>query len=161
MSNLRGKRRNSDNQYSYDVLVMDWHVNVSFNDYAYINLFDSEKFEERIFMVMEGWVASTSSKKCKKDLAARVIIQPSDFWYDKHILRDNLHTIGNMEIHSANLLLEQEMTIYFRASVPTKSYNSMMGYLTHKGKALVRLVGTELYRRKGEIYYIAFEKQSS
>jgi len=160
LSKRRGKR-SYDNKYSYDVLVMDWHVNVSFNDYAYINLFDSEEFEERIIMILEGLVSATSSKKCKGEMAAKVIIHPSDFWYDKQMLRDDLHTIGNMEIRKADLYVEKGDTIYFRVSVPNKSYDNMKDYLTYKGGALVRLVGTELYRRKGDIFYIGFEKQTS
>lgn len=159
MSKRSSKRRKADNQYSYDVLVTDWHVDVSFNDFAYINLFDSEEFEERIIMVLEGHVTSTLSKKCKKDMTSKVFIHPSEIWYDKHLLREDLHTIGNMEIRKTDLCVEKEDVIYFRVSVPTKSYESIMGYLAHKGKAMVRLVGTELYRRKGDIYYLGFEKE--
>ena len=63
----RRKRRNLDHQYRYDVSVKDWYVNVGFNDYAYFNIFDREEFEECIYMVLEGRISSTMSKKCKMD----------------------------------------------------------------------------------------------
>ena len=156
----RRKRKNMDHQYSYEVSVMDWYVNVTFNEYAYCNLFDQEEFEERIYMVLEGRISSTMSKKCKKNMAAKVIIHPSDFWYDKHRLRDDLHRIGDMDIQKADSYSDKEDTIYFRVGVPTKAYENIKDYLIYKGKALINLVGTELYRRKGEIYYLGFGKQS-
>ena len=55
------KRRNMDHQYRYDVSVKDWYVNVQFNDYAYLNVFDREEFEEYIYMVLEGRISSTMS----------------------------------------------------------------------------------------------------
>ena len=57
----RRKRRNLDHQYGYDVSVKDWYVNVQFNDYAYLNVFDREEFEEYIYMVLEGRISSTMS----------------------------------------------------------------------------------------------------
>lgn len=147
-------------QYRYEVSVMDWYVNVTFNDYAYINVFDREEFEESFYMVLEGRISSTMSKKCKKGMAAKVIIHSGDFWYDKHMLRDDVHTIGNMDIQKANPYTDKEDTLYFRVSVPTKSYENIKDYLTYKGKALISLVGTELHWRKGEIYYLSFGKQS-
>ena len=53
-------------------------------------------------MVLEGRISSTMSKKCKKDMAAEVIIHSNDFWYNRHSLRDDVHTIGDMEIQKAN-----------------------------------------------------------
>jgi len=156
----RRKRRNMKHQYLYEVSVMDWYVHVTFNDYAYINLFDRGEFEESIYMVLEGRTSSTMSKKCKKAMMAKVIIHPGDFWYDKHRLRDDMHAIGHMDIQKANSYSDKEDTIYFRVSVPTKSYENIRDYLTYKGEGLVRLVGTELYWRKGEIYYLSFGKES-
>ena len=149
-----------DHQYRYDVSVKDWYVNIQFNDYVYLNLFDREEFEEYIYMVLEGRISSTMSKKCKKDMAAKVAIHSGDYWYDKSRLRDDVRTIGNMDIEKANLYTDKEDTLYFRVSVPTKSYENIKDYLIYKGKALISLVGTELYRRKGEIYYLGFGIES-
>ena|SRR3990167_3672587 len=157
----RRKRRNSKHQYRYDVSVMDWYVNVSFNDYAYINVLDREEFEERFYMVLEGRLISTTSKKCKRHMLAEVVIDSGDFWYNKHMLRKDVHTIGYMEIEKSNSYTHKEDTLYFRVSVPTKSYENIRDYLTYKGKALISLIGTELYWRKGEIYYLGFEKLSN
>ena len=41
--------------------MKDWYVNVQFNDYAYLNLFDREEYEEYIYMVLEGRISSTMS----------------------------------------------------------------------------------------------------
>lgn len=156
----RRKRRNMKNQYLYDVSVMDWYVHVAFNDYAYINLFDRGEFEESIYMVLEGRLSSTMSRRCKKGMMAEVILHPGDFWYEKHRLRDYMHTIGNMDIQKADSYSHKVDTIYFRVSVPTKSHENIRDYLTYKGKGLIRIVGTELHWRKGEIYYLSFEKES-
>lgn len=67
MNTEKRRRRNYEHEYRYEVSVTDWHVNVSFNDYAYINVLDREEFEERFYMVLEGRISSTMSKKCKKD----------------------------------------------------------------------------------------------
>lgn len=154
------KSRNPENNYIYEVSITDWYVNVSFNDYAYINLFDSGEFEERIYMVLEGRITSTMSKKCKKDMAGAVILHPSDFWYNKHGLREDMHTIGDMEIQKANSYSFKEDILYFRVGLPTKSYENIRDYMTYKGKALVTIVGTDLYYRKGDIYYLGFGKES-
>ena len=156
----RRKRRNMKQRYRYEVSVLDWYVNVSFNDYAYSNVLDREEFEENFYMVLEGRISSTTSKKCKSYMSAEVIIHSGDFWYNKHMLRDDVHTIGNMEIEKANSYTYKVDTICFRVSVPTKSYENIWDYLTYKGKALISLVGTELYWRKGEIYYLDFGKLS-
>jgi len=59
----RRRRRNYENEYRYEVSVTDWHVNVSFNDYAYINVWDRGEFEESFYMVLKGCISSTMSKK--------------------------------------------------------------------------------------------------
>ncbi|MEQ9617755.1 MAG: hypothetical protein RIG61_01095 [Deltaproteobacteria bacterium] len=92
---------------------MDWHVSVSFNEYAYMNLLDQEEFKESFYMVMEGRLISTTSKKCKSYTAVRVNIYSSEIWYNKHMLREDLHTIGDMEIQKADACLYKEDTICF------------------------------------------------
>ncbi|MEE9215224.1 MAG: hypothetical protein V3U54_10600 [Thermodesulfobacteriota bacterium] len=157
----RRKRRKTDQQCIYDISVDDWSVCVRFNDYAYINVFDREEFEEHICMILEGCITSTTSKKLKKILASRVILHPGDFWYEKEKLRDDLHIIGNAAIMKANTFDDKEDTLYFWVNVPTKTYENIKDYLIYKGKAKICLVGTELFRRKGEIRYLGFEKWPS
>jgi len=80
-------RRKTDQQCIYNISVDDWSVSISFNDYAYINLFDSEEFEEHICMILEGRIApTTTSKKCKNNMDSKLIIRHSDLWYEKEKL---------------------------------------------------------------------------
>lgn len=132
-----------------------------FYEYASFNQFDLSQFEERIKIIMEGRIFSTDSKKCKKNMPVKVIIHPSNIWYDKSQLRDVLSAIGDIEIIMAKSDIEDEDTLYCRISVPTKSCENMKDYLSYKGKASVNLVGPELFWRKGEIYYLGFRKQSN
>ena len=154
------KRRNPKTQYRYEVAVRDWSVNVNFNDYAYVNLFDCGEFEERIFMILEGSISSTSSKKISNDMPAKVILHSSDFWYSDNRIPDDKHTIGDMEIIQKRSGIEKEDTLYVRLSVPTKSYENIRAYMSYKDRAVVTLVGTDFYWRKGEIYFLRFERES-
>jgi hypothetical protein len=154
------KRRNPKTQYRYEVAVRDWSVSVNFNDYAYVNLFDCGEFEERIFMILEGAISSTSSKKISNDMPAKVILHPSDFWYSDTRMPDDKHAIGDMEIIQKRSGIEKEDTLYFRLSIPTKSYENIRAYMSYRDRAVVTLVGTDLFRRKGEIYFLGFERES-
>jgi len=155
------KRRkiNMDNHCRYEISVNDWSVSVSFNDYAYFNI-SEEEFEESIHMILEGSISSTTSKKCSKVSKARLIIYYGDFWYEKDRLKKDLHTIGHMEIQKSDpeLDLVKEDILYFWLSIPTKSYENIKDYLIYKSKAQVTILGTELFRRKGDVYYFRFEK---
>lgn len=153
-------RRNEPEQFRYLVSVFDWFVDIDFNEYAYNNPFNVDQFEERIKMIMEGKITSTDSKKCMKNMSAKVIVHHSDIWYEKNMLREDLSVIGNMEIIKTRPGIEKEDTLYFRISAPTKSYENMKNYLAYKGKALVTIVGTDLFRRKGDIYYLGFTKHT-
>lgn len=152
------RKRNYENEYRYEVSVMDWHVNISFNDYAYINVLDRQEFEESFYVVLEGRISSTMSKKCKKDMAAVIVLHPSNVWYNRQGLRDDLHTIGRMFVERANSYTYKERTMCFVVNIPTKSYENIRDYMTYKGTASVLLVGTELSRGKGDIFYISFGK---
>ena len=155
----RHKRRNENQKYRYFVSVFDWSVNVNFNDYAYINLFDCGEFEERIFMILEGSISSTSSKKIRNDMPAKVMLHLNDFWYSNIRNEDDTPAIGDMEIIQKRSGIEKEDTLYVRLSVPTKTYENIRAYMSCKDRALVTLVGTDLYWRKGEIYFLRFEKE--
>jgi len=154
----RRRRRNYENEYRYDVSVTDWYVNVEFNDYAYICVPDRTEFEESYYIVLEGRIFSTMSKKCKKNMAAEIVIRTSDIWYNRQRLRDNLHTIGHMQVERANSYSYKEKTLCFVVNIPTKSYENIRDYMTYRGKASILLVGTELNRGKGDIYYMSFGK---
>lgn len=158
MSVTKRRRRNYENEYRYEVSVRDWYVNVEFNDYAYINVIDRGEFEESFYIVLEGRVSSTMSKKCKKNMAAEVIIHPSDVWYNRQRIREDVHTIGDAQVQKADGNYYKEDVLFFRVSVPTKSYENIRDYMTYNGKATVLLAGTELHWRRGDIYYMSFGK---
>ena len=152
--------RNKPQKCRYQISVFDWFVEVNFNEYAYINPLYIDQFEERITMIMVGKLTSTDSKKCMKDMAAKVIIHPSDNWYRKNELREGLSAIGHMEIIRKGSGIENEDTLYFDVIVPTNSYDNMKDYLAYKSRAFVTISGTELFIRKGEIYYLGFTKHT-
>jgi len=157
----RRKKRKTDQQCIYELSVDDWSVSVRFNDYAYINIFDRDEFEEDIYMVLKGHITpTTTSKKLKKIVASKVNIRSSVVWYDKQKLRDDLHIIGHSEIMRAETFDEKEDTLYFYVNIPTQSYDNIKDYLIYKGKAKVTIVGSELFRRRGEVRYMSFEKES-
>lgn len=154
------KRKKLEDLFNYEVSVYDWTVNVFFNEYAYMNIFNVEQFEEQYYMVLEGKVSSSTSKKCDKDMLAEVIIHPGEFWYDPNRIREGVDTIGYMSIEKKDSEIYKEDTILFRVIVPTKSYENIRSYLTYKGKAFIKLLGSDLYYRKGDIYYFEFKRES-
>jgi hypothetical protein len=157
----RRRRRNYENEYRYEVSVTDWYVNVDFNEYAYSNVLDRPEFEESFYMVLEGRISSSMSKKCKKDMAVEIILHACDVGYNRQRLRDDLHTIGRMLVERANSYSYKENTMCFVVNIPTKSYENIRDYMTYKGQASVLLVGTELNRGKGDIYFMSFGKSHS
>lgn len=93
-------------------------------------------------------------------MPAKVMLHPSGFWYSDTRIPEDKHAIGDMEILKADSYSLKEDTVYFRTSLPTKSYENIRAYMSYKDRAVVTLVGTDLYWRKGEIYYLGFEKES-
>ena len=112
-------------------------------------------------MELTGRLISTTSKKCKDNMAASVDMKPSELWYQRDRLREDLHSIGSISIERSDSELYLEDTICFWISVPIKSYENMKDYLSFKGKAQITLVGTELSYRRGEIYSFEFGKLDS
>ncbi|GJM16107.1 MAG: hypothetical protein DHS20C13_14340 [Thermodesulfobacteriota bacterium] len=155
---MSNHKRSKQNNCKYILTINDWHVKILFNDDAYQRIFDDSEFEERISMEMTGRLISTTSKKCKDNMAATIDIKPNELWYQRDRLREDLHAIGNIYIERADSEFYQEDTICFWITVPTKSYENMKDYLSYKGKAQLNLVGTELLYRKGEIYSLEFCK---
>jgi len=68
-------------------------------------------------------------------MASKLIIRPSNLWYERERLRDDLHIMGNTEIIKAGSLGNEEDTLYFWVNVPTKSYENIKDYLIYMGKA--------------------------
>ena len=154
----RKSAKKEDLRCRYTLLVNDWDVKINFNDEIYQRLFDGSKFQERISMELTGQLISTTSKKCKENMAAIIDTKANELWYQKDRIREDLHTIGNICIERADSEFYQEDTIFFWVSVPTKSYENMKDYLSYKGNASITIIGTELSYKRGEIYSLEFGK---
>jgi hypothetical protein len=151
----RRRRRNFKNEIFYHIRVEDWNVHVSFNDYAYINLFDQEPFAENAYITLSGYVESTMSKKVKEGHRALVILHESEGWNTWGRDDPDL-TIGDME-RMKDPAGGNERIIYFRVSIPLKSHRMIRSYLSHKVCGSVNLVGADLYRNRGKLFNLAFD----
>jgi len=155
----RFSQRQDALQCRYSILIYDWHIKVIFNDYMYQKVFNSDEFEERINLELEGRVTSTTSKKCKDNMAARIIVESRDFSHAKNTHNEGLHAIGYVEIEKADSEFYMEDTLYVWFIVPKDSYENMKDYLAYKGNAMISLTGTELHYRKGKVYSLEFGKE--
>lgn len=153
------RNRKDDPSQRYTLLLSDWDVRIQFNDQIYQRIFNDREFEERIAIEMTGHLVSTTSKKCKDSMAGIVSVRPSDAWYDRDMLRDDLDGIGSIEIMRADNEFYFEDTIRFYINVPTKSFDNMKEYISLKGQASITLIGTELSYRKGDIVSFEFGKK--
>ena len=59
-------RRDPARQFLYEIAVSDWQAEASFNDYAYINIFDQDQFEETIRLELTGVISYCSTTKLKR-----------------------------------------------------------------------------------------------
>ena len=165
------RRKNIDfsRTFLYELFISDWTINVEFNHYASICAWESDQeFEESISIILKGHLVDTNKKhkKLKKGLFASLRIYRNDSLYEsrgQYSIDNDDRTIGQMAYHR---FFEREKKGHFlNASIylPTKSYETVLGYLTYKGKACVSLSGTELQKTeyrgvlRSEIYYIQLQ----
>ncbi len=159
------KRRKESESYRYEVDIHDWSVKVYFNEYADLNLFGCEQYEERLILELFGELSSASSKKMKGKKHVCVVLFPSDFWY-KEVKQSSLFekeveddgSIGNIEvIKEYRSDRDNKDLVMFRISIPTKSYETILGYLSaNKGNGSVSIVGTDIFRKKGKAMYFGY-----
>lgn len=155
----KSKKSNEQARHNYEIEVNDWYAKILFNDAIYQSVLDDREFEERISIDMLGRINSTTSKRCKENMAAIITMSPNESWYNRERIREDLHTIGYINIEKADSDIYEEDTICFWVSVPTKSFDLMKDYISYRKMAKFIFVGTELSYRKGEIYSLEFGKE--
>ncbi len=151
-------RRDPARQFLYEIVVSDWQAEASFNDYAYINIFDHEQFEETIRLELTGVISYCSTTKLKKGCQrVKVLLFPSDHWYHRNQIAEGAEVIGEIKLTK---LPEDEntkdKTLLIKVSLPTKSYENIRSYLSYKGTGVVEVVGQEINRGEADIYYFRF-----
>lgn len=150
---MRKKRqRKPEHEYIYRIDVTSWDARVVFNEYAYINIFGRDPFAERYYIMLNGTVSSTSSKKIKKGIEAQVVLHPTTAW-EKYDWDFREQPIGDFEIENNPKLL------LARISIPFNSYELIRSYVTYKAQGQIELIGTEIYRRKANIFYMGFDSK--
>jgi hypothetical protein len=125
------------------------------------------EFEESVSIILNGHLvdASRDQKKLSRGLLASLRIYGNDSLYEargRYSIDKDDRTIGKMVYQR---FFETEKKGHFlsaRIYIPTKSYETVLAYLTYKGKACVSLSGTELQKTeyrgvlRSDIYYIHF-----
>ena len=96
----KSKKSKIEIRYKYEIKVYDWNPKIIFNDALYQSVLDDREFEERISIDMSGKLKSTTSKKCQNDMTTVITLSPGDHWYNRDRIREDLHTIGYMNIES-------------------------------------------------------------
>ncbi|MFA7275879.1 MAG: hypothetical protein WC043_03650 [Pseudobdellovibrionaceae bacterium] len=151
-------KRDPARQFLYEIAVNNWQIDASFNDFAYINIFDREQFEETIRLEMTGVISYCSTKKLKKgQQKVKVLLFPSDHWYHRNQIVEGAEVIGEIKLTK---LPEDEhtkdRTLLVKVSLPIKSYENIRSYLSYKGTGVVEVVGQEINRGEADIYYFKF-----
>lgn len=168
MSYKRQKKIDPSKTFSYYLFIDDWSIDVEFNRYASIfaREYDRE-FEASSSLILNGhlFINDREHKKLKKGLFTSLHIVGDDDLYEKkgmYSIDENDRTIGRM---SYQRFFEREKKGHFLNAwiyIPTKSYETVLAYMTYKGKACVSLSGTDLQKTeirgvlRSEIYYIHF-----
>lgn len=168
------KKIDHSKTFMYDIFVDDWTIDVEFNRYASMFARESDReFEESYSIILNGHIVDTSSgehKKLQKGLFASLCLYGNDSIYDSRGqfgIDEDQRTIGRM---SYQRFFEREKKGHFlNASIyiPTKSYETVLAYLTYKGKACISLSGTDLQKTefrgvlRSDIYYIHFRGENA
>lgn len=150
------KRRKVGQQLHYDVEITGWRSHMSFNDYAYANIWDDLPYQERYYFTLRGTLISTTSQKVKEGQFSEVVVHHGT--YPSHIEEGETTRIGNMEMMNIQYLEENSKNVLmFRVAVPEKSFEHLRVCLAGQSKGRASLVGTDLYYRKGEISYFSYD----
>lgn len=154
--------------FVYQVYVTEWTIDVEFNHYASRWPYESDvEFEESCSIILNGHLIDTSSDNTKLNtgLIVSFRIYANDSLYDsrgQYSIDQADRTIGRMVYQR---FFETEKKGHFLSAsiyIPTKSYETVLAYLTYKGKVCVSLTGTDFqkteYRSvlRSDIYHIWF-----
>ena len=102
----------------------------------------------------------------KNRLFASLIIEGVDFWYDSQRRTDREisdRSIGRLVYQRYFERLRKGHFLHGKIYVPKKSYETLLAYLAYKGKACVRMSGTDMQKTefrgvlRSHIYYIKFK----
>ena len=150
------KRRNKPGrECRYQISVQDWRAHVTFNDYADANLFDQLPYEEIYYMILDGTLTETDSKKIKPGTPAEIVLHHGT--YSRHLKpEEELRPIGYIEITNRIVNDEKEKCLLFRIIIPEKSFEHIRAYLSYRAIGEITIVGTDLKYRQGDAYYIQF-----
>lgn len=152
------RRRDFDNEYFFHIRVDGWDVHTSFNDYAYMNFFDEEPFEDRGYTILHGFVESTMSKKVKVGQRAKVILHPRDDWRIRD--RENLNlTIGDTQFVSEGENRKLRV-LYARIALPRRACEMIRSYLAGCVGGRASVVGSDLFRSRGKVFNFSFDSKS-
>lgn len=162
------KKIDRSKTFVYDAYITDWAIDVEFNHYASMCPWESDvEFEESCSVILNGHLLDTSSdnKKLNKGLLVSLRIYGNDSIYNsrgQYSIDQDDRTIGRMAYQR---FFETEKKGYFLSAgiyIPTKSYETLLAYLTYKGKACVSLTGIDLQKTesrsvlRNDIYHIRF-----
>lgn len=163
-------RKNIDHSktYMYDIFINDWTIEVEFNHYASLFARESDvEFEESVGITLNGHLvgAHREHKKLTTGLLASLRIYGDDSLYaarGQYSIDESDRRIGRMVYQR---FFESEKKGHFlnaSISIPTRSYETLLAYLSYKGKACVSLSGTDLQKTefksvlRSDIYFIRF-----
>ncbi|SEG03332.1 hypothetical protein [Marinobacterium lutimaris] len=155
------KKHTTDEQkLFYAVSITGWGAYVCFNEYAWINILDTEPYHDRYYICLHGSLVTATTKKVKTGQKVTVAVHPADF-KEFNVDRYGVEPIGDMEITTmANDEGKKEKILVFRVSVPETSFNHIRAAMTGNHTATVSMTGTDLYYRKGQIFHLAFQSTS-
>jgi hypothetical protein len=153
-----GKRRNFEHQFSYDIIVESWDIYTTFNEYAYLRVFSDYPLEESYCIIINGRLEDSFSRKLKKGKITQIILHPTDYWY-KRTSEKEKESIGSIALTRDKVFNKGKDILLAHIHMPEKSFDLIKSYLTHKASGEVSLVGTDLQKRKAEIYYICFDSR--
>ncbi len=166
------KKIDASKTFLYEVYITDWVIDVEFNRYASLYAFESDtEFEESFSVILNGHLVDTSTthKKVKKGLYASLRMYGNDSLYvsrARYSKDEDDRTIGRMVYQR---FFEAEKKGHFLNAaiyIPLKSYETVLAYLTYKGKACVCLSGSDLQKTeyrgvlRSDIYYVRFRGEN-
>ena len=113
-------------------------------------------------MSLIGTLGYTSSARAPKYKQADVVLPQSEFRVNWSMKKGEVEPIGNMDIFKDHRKDDPETpVILFRVSLPSGAFENVRAALTYRPQAKLRLTGTELYCRTGDLYYFSLENPGS
>jgi hypothetical protein len=142
-------KRNPNCTHPYYVDVTDWEGDTSFNDYAYINLFDEGPFRDNPVITLNGHIDLEQGKLKKVATPAKVVIWCGEYWGDPRLRPEDDKPIGNVEILRSQLGDKNRDTLYLRLSLPPRSWELILATLVANKKMAVFSHGESFREEEG------------